>query len=210
MSPKQYYFPYFFDDKDFNDALKSLGLSSYVIYNDKIQMPNELILIKHKFFGSSKSQTKLLAIPFGMTMMFLNNELLYWDADYDQINLNKVSLVRLSADSPIVHDDIDISKLCIGHNTIDTKIKIGHFATFVRKEDLRYDQDYFEKFVIVRIENNDLHIIPFEWFNKTGGDYGYVWPATARLDETKSLLYGQGMRMANFTVDLNNPAGKPF
>jgi hypothetical protein len=74
-------------------------------------------------------------------------------------------------------------------------------VTFVRKEDLTYHQEYFERFAIVIINTSDINIIPFDWFNKTGGDYGYVWPATARME--KNRLYGQGMRMANFSLELD-------
>ncbi len=51
MSPKQYYFPYFFNHTDFNKDLKSFGLSSNIIYDYKIQMPLELVIVKHTFFA---------------------------------------------------------------------------------------------------------------------------------------------------------------
>ncbi len=145
-----------------------------------------------------------------MTMMMLNNDLLYWHTEYDKIKLFKVSLNQLSGKSLILQEVIDISELNFGHNNVNIGLNISSFATFLRKENIKYHLDYYEKFVIVVIEGNNLQIIPFDWFNNTSGDYGYVWPATARLDETKSKLYCQGMRMSDFVIDLNNPAGKPF
>ena len=90
----------------------------------------------------------------------------------------------------------------MGYHKLDTKLDLIDFITYIRKEDLKYDQDYYERFVIVVINRDDISIIPFDWFNKSGGDYGYVWPAVARFDKDKSKLYGQGMLMADFTLDI--------
>ena len=91
----------------------------------------------------------------------------------------------------------------LGHNKIDTGLDLIDFVTYIRKQDLKYDQDYYEKFVIVFINKDHINILPFDWFNKSGGDYGYVWPATAQFDKERNKLYGQGMRMGDFTVDID-------
>jgi hypothetical protein len=59
---------------------------------------------------------------------------------------------------------------------------------------------YYETFAIVVTENKSIDIIPFDWFNKTGGDYGYMWPATAQVNIQNRELESKGMRMADFKV----------
>ena len=77
---------------------------------------------------------------------------------------------------------IDISKMSLGTNIYQTYLGLNNFATFVRKNDLKYDLPYYESYVIVIIENEKVKLIPYDKFNKLGGDYGYVWPAIAKID----------------------------
>lgn len=92
----------------------------------------------------------------------------------------------------------------LGQNRFDTHLDLDDFVTYVRKENLKYDQNYYEKFVLVFIAKGSITIIPFDWFNKSGGDYGYVWPATAQFEKEKNKLYGRGMRMSNFVIDIES------
>jgi hypothetical protein len=204
MTPTQYYFPYFFDLDFFNKAIKPLGLSSYLTYDSKTKMPDELILTKYKFFNLRKSKTALYSIPFGATLMVQNNNLFYWKTDYDSLDITQIKLSKLTNTVEIKNHEINLLHFSIGHNKIDTTLDLIDFVTYIRKADLKYDQDYYEKFTIVFIHKNDINIIPFDWFNKLGGDYGYVWPAVARLNKEQKKLHGQGMRMDKFTVDINN------
>jgi hypothetical protein len=199
MTELQYYFPYFFQLDTFNKDLKQFGLSSYVTYNSKTQLPDDLLI------ASPGTKEPLLTIPFGATLMVQGDKLFYWKTDYDFIDITQVELNHLSDGTNFLNSKIDLTNLSSGHNAAQTDLDFKNLVTFVRKEDLKYPQDYYEKFVIVIINRNDIHIIPFDWFNKTGGDYGYVWPATARLDTAKCKLHGQGMRMADFTVQLDKP-----
>ena len=166
-------------------------------------MPQDLIIIEKKAFSFLKSKKTLLTIPFGATLMVQNDKLIYWSTDYDTLNITQVELPSLSNTPITTNKKIDLLKYSLGHNKADTGLDLNDFVTYVRKEDLKYDQDYYEKFVLVFINKDDINILPFDWFNKTGGDYGYVWPATAQFDKERNKLYGHGMRMGDFTVDID-------
>jgi hypothetical protein len=202
MTSQQYYFPYFFDLKSFNKELAQIGLTSYVILNDKIKMPSELVIVKKYFLNFKKSEKRLLTIPSSMTLTVQNNKLFYWPTDHNILNIMQADFADLDSLPKILNTKIDLSKLTARKNTFKTQLDISMLPTFARIDTLRYDQDYYETFAIILIEPETVKIIPFDWFNKTGGDYGYVWPATARVDMAKGILHGQGMRMSDFMVDI--------
>jgi len=203
MTPIQFYFPYFFTLDKFNKTLSPFGLSSYVTTNEKTKMPEDLIITEKKALSFLKSKITLLTIPFGATLMVQNDKLNYWSTDYDTLDITQIQLSSL-LDTPIrINKKIDLLNFSLGHNKIDTGLDLNDFVTYVRKEGLKYDQDYYEKFVLVFINKDEINILPFDWFNKTGGDYGYVWPATAQFDKERNKLYGHGMRMGDFTVDID-------
>jgi hypothetical protein len=195
MTPTQYYFPYFFQLDTFNKELATFDLSSFVAYDEKAQMPESLLLKKQT------SKDPLLTIPFGATIMLERNKLFYWTTDTNLIDIVQVDVFSLDEEPELLNTKIDLSQLQLGKNHVKGYLDVDPLVTYARKEGLTYNQDYYENFVIVIIENGQIDLIPFDWFNKTGGDYGYVWPALARVDKGK--LYGQGMRMANFTVNLD-------
>lgn len=199
MTAVQFYFPYFFNLDKFNKSLSQFGLSSDLTYNEKTKMPNELLIKKKSFF---KSTPTLFTISFGATLMVHNDKLFYWSADYDILNISQIELRDLSNTIKLKNQKIDLRQFSLGHNKFNTDFEINNFVTYTRKEDLKYDQGYYEKFVLVFISKGDINIIPFDWFNKSGGDYGYVWPATAQFDKEKNKLYGQGMRMDDFVIDI--------
>ena len=196
MTPTQHYFPYFFHLDTFNKEIKTFGLSSSLKINNKTHIPDTLSISKND------SQEAVLTIPFGATLMIDGDKLLYWTTDYDTLDITQAQLIQLENSTSLLNKKIDLTSLSLGHNKMEADLHLNNFVTYVRKENLKYEQDYYEKFVIVIIKNHDINIIPFDWFNKTGGDYGYVWPATARLDNINCKIYGQGMRMSDFTIDL--------
>jgi len=195
MTPTQYCFPYFFTLQAFNKELSSFNLASSVTYDKKSQMPESLLLTEQR------STDVLLTVPFGATLMFESDKLFYWKTDTNLIDIVQVELSTLIEDPEVRNTKIDLSKFELGSSNIRTYLDVNQLVTYTRKDSVTYNQDYYENYVIVIIERERINLIPFDWFNKTGGDYGYVWPATARLDEVR--LYGQGMRMANFTVELD-------
>ena len=195
MTPTQYYFPYFFHLDAFNKELASFNVLSFVTYDEKVQVPEGLLLKK------KTSKDPLLKIPFGATIMLERNKLFYWKTDTNLIDIVQVDLFSLNEEPELLNTKVDLSHLQIGKNYVRTNLDVDHLVTYARKEGLTYNQDHFENFIIVIVKREQINLMPFDWFNKTGGDYGYVWPALARVDKGK--LYGQGMRMANFTVDLD-------
>lgn len=202
MTPIQYYFPYFFDLESFNKQLAKIGLISYVIWNDKIKMPSELVIVKKRFLNFRKSEKRLLTIPFSVTLTVQNNKLIYWPTDSNELNIVQVDFSQLDSQPIIFNTKIDLLKLSAGKNTLKTYLDITILSAFARIDTIRYDQEYFENLAIILVESETVSLLPFDCFNQTSGDYGYVWPATARIDKEKGILYGQGMRMSDFTVDI--------
>lgn len=202
MTPKQYYFPYFFNLNSFNKEIKLFGLSSYVKRDDK-GMVQSLAIIRYKLFQSLRSKYDLIEIPFGMTLMVHQDNLLFWKTDYNVIDLFRVNLEKLKHSPEKLHDKIRIK---MSANCYDCKpiIELANFVTYVRMDELKYETDFHEKFAVIIIDNSHIQTIPFDSFNKNGGDCGYVWPATARLDFSTLKIHGQGMRMNDFIIDLSS------
>ena len=202
MTASQFYFPYFFDLDKFNDLLAQFGLSSYLKMDDRIKMGKELVVTKKSFLNFLKHKSTLLIIPFGATLMIQNGKLFYWSTEYNKIDIRRIGLKNLLDTAICESQCIDLSQYLIGHNKFENRLDLVDFVTYVRKEDLKYDQAYYEKFILVFINKDDINLIPFDWFNKSGGDYGYVWPAIAKFDKENFKLYGQGIRMSDFVVDI--------
>ena len=202
MTPKQYYFPYFFNQNELNKSLKEFGLSTKVVIDRKTKMANRLIITETTKFNLFKKENELLEIPFGTTLMIVNSELIYWKTEEDIIDIVKVDLKELRNAVETQNSVINISTMKIGNNVYQSYLGLNNFVTFVRKSNLKYDQEYFENFVIIIINQQDIKLIPYEEFNKKGGDYGYVWPAILRMDIENKKLYGKGMRMTDFEINI--------
>jgi hypothetical protein len=194
MTPIQYYFPYFFSSEAFNKALAPFGLFSQINYSDKTKMTESLAL------KEPNSKDILLTIPFDATLMIERSKLFYWNTDTNLIDITQFNLLDIG-ESELINTKVDLSQLQLGKNSVKTCLDVDNLVTYTRMNSLSYPQDYYENFVIAIIQREQIILIPFDWFNKTGGDFGYVWPATAQLEKGK--LYGQGMRMANFKVELS-------
>ena len=203
MTSEQYYFPYFFNQIELNNSIKKYGLNTLVIFDTKTEMAKELIITKREKFNLFRKEKQILKFPFGTILMIVDDELIYWNIDEEVIDIVKINLIELSQNIESMNSKIDISKMNLGNNTYQTYLGLNNFVTFVRKNDLKYDLDYYENYVIVIINIENIKLIPFEKFNKTGGDYGYVWPAIARIDILNKKLYGKGMRMTDFEFELN-------
>ena len=202
MTPRQYYFPYFFDLTSFNKELAKIGLMSYVITNDKIKMPGELVIVKRHFLNFKKTKKSLLTIPSSVTLTVQNNKLFYWTTNHNLLDIVQADFADLEKGPEILNTKIDLIKLNVGKNALNSFLDISILPAFARIDTILYDQHYYENFAIILVKPENITVIPFDWFNKTSGDYGYVWPATAIVDEKNSKLYGQGMRMNDFTVDI--------
>ena len=202
MTFKQHYFPYFFDQSQLNKSLEKFGLTTKIVINRRSKMAEKLIIIEKQKFNFLRKEKELLQIPFWTTLMVVDEELIYWNTEEDYVNIVKINLTELRIDLVSQNSKIDISNMDLGNNIYQTYLGLNNFVTFVRKSDLKYNQEYFENFVIMIINETQINLIPFDDFNKKGGDYGYVWPATAAIDVDNKKLYGKGMRMNDFEVKL--------
>ncbi len=189
-SPKQYYFPYFFNPEEFINLIKKFGLTIEVIYNEKF--PDVLKI---------KSTTAEVSLTVGTQIMIDSTQnLIIWKSDDPLLAIFTYSLYDLS--NCISTLNLNINELMLGDHNISASFNSTPFVTYVRKEDLKYNLNYYERYVLLIINDEKLTLTPFNWFNEKGGDYGYVWPATAQIDLTNQKLKGSGMRMADFEVDL--------
>jgi hypothetical protein len=135
--------------------------------------------------------------------MLEDDKLFYWETDTNLVTVNQVSLNNLNVDPWVLNTKIDLSSLQLGKNKFATHLDIEYLVTYARKDSLLYNEDHCEKFAIIIIEKEQVNILPFDWFNTSSSEYDYVWPATARLDLYNGNLYGQGIRMADFCVELD-------
>jgi len=55
--------------------------------------------------------------------------------------------------------------------------------------------------IILRPRIAQVEMIGLDWFNKSGDDFGYVWPTRIARSKRDERFYGQGIRMANFVLD---------
>ena len=88
--------------------------------------------------------------------------------------------------------------------------EIDELAFFTNKKDL-YPNRAVETnwadwvLVILKPTEDTIEIISLDWFNKSGDDFGYVWPTRIARSKKNGQFYGQGIRMDNFILD---PSGK--
>ncbi len=202
MTSEQYYYPYFFNQLDFNNSIEKFGLNTKAIFDKNTKLAKELIITKKTKFKIFGKEKELLKIPFGTLLMIVENELIFWNVDEEIINIYKINLIQLDENIEPTNSQINVSEMILGTNIHQKKLELNNFVTFVRKNDLKYDLPYFERYVILIIKNEVIKLIPFDKFNKLGGDYGYVWPAIAKIDLESKILYGKGMRMDDFELQI--------
>jgi len=192
-TPSQYCFPYFFNEQEFKKDIEQFGLQYKIEFNKEkgVYMPLQLF---------DNNGFELTVEYFFCLMIDLNNNLIIWHTDEDELFISKLSLIERQVNR--LDFKIDLHKYEIGKYELEENYNLSYFITYVRKGNIKYDLDYYERFAIVIIEKETMNIIPFDWFNKSGGDYGYVWPAVAQLNVDKYELIGKGMRMADFKIQL--------
>ncbi len=197
MTPEQFYFPYIFSLEAFNGKLIVFSLSASIRYDEDTGLPDQLLI------QSSTEKKTFLSIPFGTTLMMQNGKLFYWETDTNLLDIVEVGLEGLTEDPWVLNTKIDLATLQIGKNKCRSYLDTESIVTFARKDSLTLNKASYEQYAIVIIEREQVNIIPFDWFNNSNSQYDYTWPATARLDATGAKLYGQGMRMPAFCVDLD-------
>ncbi len=197
MTPEQYYFPYLFNLKIFNGQLTPFGLSAAISYDKETGMPEQLLIT------NIKGGKTFLSIPFGTTLMLQDDRLVYWETDTNLVDIKELNLEDLNDDPWMMNTKIDLATLHIGKNEARTYLDTDRIVTFARKDSITYNKASYEQYAIVIIEKEQVNIIQFDWFNKSNSQYDYTWPATARLDLEAGKLYGEGMRMPAFCVELD-------
>lgn len=193
LTPRQFYFPYFLYEEELRSILKPFGLSFEIAFNEKTQMASLMYIMKD-------SNLKLTVFPWQQFMIDSNGALLLW---YKKENKLIISKFVLENTFDIQNFEIDISILKVGSNRIENSLKLDNFVTYLRSTKIKYEEGFYDSFGIIIVNEDMVELIPFDWFNEKGGDYGYVWPALARLDIDNNLLVGEGMRMDKFNVPIN-------
>jgi hypothetical protein len=193
MTPQQYCFPYVFNEYEFRDAIRLFGLDYEIGFDEKLRMVTSLKLC-------GKGGFELVIGSFFCLMFNTNGDLLIWKSNEDEIDITRIFFANGEIDKRAFK--ISLNNYKIGENKAQMDYGLSDFVTYVRKSDLKYDLNYYENFCIVIVRAETIDVIPFDSFNKTGGDYGYIWPATARLDFEHNEIKGKGMRMADFTIQL--------
>lgn len=194
LTSRQFYFPYFFDKRVFSKLISPFGLMAEVRCNEKTKIASELNLISQKEIK--------LTIGFGQSLMVQDGDLMIWSANKGSLIINKFNLEFNSEPKTI---EIEIQKLEIGVNQFENDLGLTNFVTYIRSDKIKYNLDFHESYGIIIITGNTVELIPFDWFNEKGGDYGYVWPAVAQLDSNENLI-GDGMRMGCFKIGIRKDA----
>ncbi|WP_121810126.1 hypothetical protein [Mucilaginibacter kameinonensis] len=195
ITPVQYCFPYFFDEYDFKSLIEQMGLQYKLSFDTKTRLFNSLSIFNNHNFN-------FFINCFTNLMFDQNGDLIIWKTEEDVINFSKIKTNYGLINK--IDFTIELKGLHAGKDELGNNYGLSNFVTYVRKSSINYDFDYAENFAIVIINNSSIDIIPFDWFNKKGGDYGYVWPATAQLNLGTFELTGKGMRMENFSIQLHN------
>ncbi|HUM53172.1 MAG TPA: hypothetical protein PK431_15205 [Chitinophagales bacterium] len=196
---KQHYFPYFFYSKELESALKKLGNYKIEIQLSSKTQIAETLLIKQRNENVSINIWERFFIS-------KNGKLIKWKSDeHEKLFFTITDLKNLHK---LLEFTLDIGLLNYGENKYqfpDEFKNITEFVIFCRRNDLQYDLEYYEKYVIVTInpEEDKITIQKFDAFNIKGGDYGYVWPAVAQRELLTGDLYCKGMRMSDFIIKSN-------
>ncbi|MFT3935972.1 MAG: hypothetical protein QM726_20245 [Chitinophagaceae bacterium] len=195
MTAEQYCFPYFFDLIQFNLLLQSFGLQASIVNDTATQMPEQLLI-------KNEEAKALITIPFGACVMLEEDNLYYWETDTDIIDIQQVLLRGLASDPWILNTRLNLSNFKEGKNNFNNHLDCACFVSFTRKSSISYKQEEFENFAIVVLTKDAINIIPFHSFNQSNNALAYTWPVIAKLDLDSKMLYGKGMRMQDFNIDL--------
>lgn len=106
--------------------------------------------------------------------------------------------------------EVDLSTgLELGIHNFDFPAPFGaieDLAIFATKEGLYTDQPpgtYWSNYVMIILQpgKSQIELLALDWFNKSGDDFGYVWPTRVARSKRDGRFYGQGIRMGNFVLD---------
>lgn len=135
-------------------------------------------------------------------LMVQDHRLYIWQKFENGILIRQYTLSDESGSGKPLEEFIPIASKSPGRNAHPSRLTYHHFVTYIRKSDLVQPDDRHEKYVVLYLHQDQLHVIPMQEFNATGGDPMYVWPVLASYDASSDTLYGAGMRMGTFSMKL--------
>ncbi len=188
ITPRQFYFPYFFKEMDFRRLISPFDLTTDVQLDPKMKRVSHMHLLKG-------DEIKVI-INFRQQLMIENENLIIWSEEVDRLIINKVDLKFENSEA---HLEIPFSSLDFGVNKVPNDLGFGSLITYVRFDKIRYRRPYYGTFAIVVISGDSIEVIPFDWLNERNLDFHYAWPAIAQVNE-EGLLIGKGMRTGDFKV----------
>lgn len=201
LTPYQHHFPHFLDISRLHADLKPSGLRP-VIHLDPNTKEDVLALKKtDKTTGDVASQPTI-TIGAGTFLMVDGAYFYGWQRFTNGLLIRQFKLHEEDIHASMQEDFIDILEYPPGIHHRKSSLRYRHFVTFVRKSNLHVAEDWYERFVILYLHEDQMQIIPMDAFNETGGDPMYVWPALASLNPETMILYGHGMRMGSFQINL--------
>ncbi|MFT5858001.1 MAG: hypothetical protein ACI865_000085 [Flavobacteriaceae bacterium] len=155
-------------------------------------MPSEMLIRRAKSRCSRLGTGQWL-------MVDTEGRLLLWEKGN-----GRVTILRYPHDFVNEHEafEFEISKLRIGVTIIENDLALESFVTYVRSEKIKYAMGFYETFGVLIINGNNIELRPFDEFNESNPDYGYVWPAVAQIDVKNNFLIGGGKRMTSFKYEL--------
>jgi hypothetical protein len=217
-------FPYFFDLKSISLTWHGIKLAQEVVEDPKLKMwsycyfkGNAQILGYVNFWTYFKQFTKTSFCCFRRDDQesFLTHISLFKTEDLIPLQDPKSAALEMKRQNlPFVfsgeRSEITVSmKLELGINEFSFPAEykeIDELAFFATKQDLypdRPNETYWADWVLVILwpREDKIEIVSLDWFNKSGDDFGYVWPTRVARSKKDGRLYGQGIRMANFVLD---------
>ena len=202
MTPLQYHFPYFFDLARFNADLAPHHWVARMVPPPSKNEGECVILEPIVISEKAGNESPTLRFDFGTFLMVRDHMLYAWRRYEDGLLIGQYDLHEADPVRSMLEEFIDVKATEPGRHAHDTNMTYHHFVTFIRKPNLIVKADDYERYVIILLHEELLTLIPFDTFNETGGDPLYMWPALATLEPETGKLYGHGMRMGSFTVQV--------
>jgi hypothetical protein len=202
MTPVQYHFPYFIEFSQFDADLAPFQWIARIEIPQNKNESEILVVEPQEMKDETRKVSTALRFDFGTFLMVQGHLLFAWRRYRDGLLIRQYDLREADPQISMLEEFVDIAATDPGTHAHSSRLAYQHFVTFIRKPNLTVHEDYHERYVIVMLHEETITIIPFASFNETGGDPLYMWPALATLDPDTGKLYGHGMRMGSFTVQV--------
>lgn len=202
LTPFQHHYPHFLDITRLHAVLKPSGLQP-VLHWDPESKEEVLVLKKTDKTTGDVATQPTITLRAG-TFLMVDGDILYdWQRFTNGLLVRQFRLRETDISASKQEDFIEILKYAPGIHPRKSSLRFRHFVTYIRKTNLNVAEEWYERFVILYLHQDQMQIMPMDAFNETGGDSMYVWPALASYDPERRILYGHGMRMGSFEIKLN-------